>query len=228
MYGIALETIDSILARRGKLHFLDRIDAGRTALLVVDMQNYFMKTGLNGEVAAARDIVPAINRAAQGLRARGGVVVWIQTDATGADRDWTFLHEDVMGPRRSARRLTELSAGAEGYALWPTLDTKPGDLRIVKRRYSAFIQGSSPLEAELRARNIDTVLVTGTATNVCCESTARDAMMLNFKTVMLADGLAASTQALHAGSLTNGLLYFCDVMNVDEALACMAPQAALA
>jgi ureidoacrylate peracid hydrolase len=69
-------------------------------------------------------------------------------------------------------------------------------------------------------------LIAGTTTNVCCESTARDAMMLNFKPVMLADALAAATPALHVGTLTSCLLYFCDVMEVDELTAYMAKQPA--
>ncbi len=228
MYGIPQDILDRVATRRGKLHCLERLEPARTALLVVDMQNYFLKPGFQGEIPAARDIVPAINRAARALRQSGGAVVWIQTASNGADEDWSFMHKHMVAPERSRRRLVELASGSEGYALWPGLDTHPGDLYAVKRRYSAFLQGSSVLEAELRARSIDTVLVTGTATNVCCESTVRDAMMLNFKTVMLADGLAAHTVAAHIASLTNCLLFFSDVMNVDEAIERLAPQTATA
>jgi ureidoacrylate peracid hydrolase len=71
--------------------------------------------------------------------------------------------------------------GDFGHALYPELDVAEGDLRVRKTRFSALIQGSSDLDALLRARGIDTLIVVGTATNVCCESTARDAMMLNYK-----------------------------------------------
>lgn len=228
MYGVPQDILERVAARRGKLHCLERIDPVQTALLVVDMQNYFLKPGLQGEIPAARDIVPAINRAARALRQNDGAVVWIQTASDGADKDWSFMHRQMVAPERSKRRLEQLASGSEGYALWPHLDTHPGDLYVTKRRYSAFLQGSSVLEAELRGRSIDTVLITGTATNVCCESTVRDAMMLNFKTVMLADGLAAHTTAAHIASLTNCLLFFSDVMNVDEAIERLAPQRATA
>jgi ureidoacrylate peracid hydrolase len=228
MYGIAKNVTDQIIARQGKLHYIDRIDAARSALIVVDLQNYFMKPGFQAEIPAARDIVPAVNRAAGALRALGGTVVWIQTASDNADREWSFLHHSILGPKRSQRRLTELAEGAEGHALWPELETKPDDLFVTKRRYSVFIPGSSGLEAQLRSRGIDTVLIAGTATNVCCESTARDAMMLNFKTVMVADALAAATPAAHADSLTNCIQYFSDVMNVDEVVSCMGRQAAAA
>ena len=223
MYGISREVIDRVLGMRGKLHCLERIDPARCALLVVDMQNYYLKPGFQAEIAAAREIVPAINRAARSLRALGGRVIWIQTAADGSDRDWSFMNEYLMSPQRRARRMAELAQGSEGFALWHALETQPGDLTVVKRRYSAFIDGSSSVEHELRSAGIDTVLISGTSTNVCCESTARDAMMLNFRTVMLADALAAQNAQTHVGSLTNCLLHFGDVMNVDEALAGMTP-----
>lgn len=228
MYGVSQEIFDEITARRGKLHCIGRIDPARSALVVIDMQNYFMKPGFQVEIPAARQIVPAINRAARAVRSKGGMVAWIQTASDGADRDWSFLHQQLLGPERGLRRLTELAEGSEGFALWPDLELHPADLSVTKRRYSAFIQGSSGLEGELRGRGIDTVLIAGTTTNVCCESTARDAMMLNFKTVMLADALAASTTAAHVGALTNCMQYFGDVMNVDELIACIAPRAAAA
>ena len=74
-------------------------------------------------------------------------------------------------------------------------------MQLTKTRYSAFIQGSSNIERLLRDRGIDTLLVTGTATNVCCESSARDAMMLNFKTIMVTDGNAATDDDDHNASL---------------------------
>jgi nicotinamidase-related amidase len=112
-----------------------------------------------------------------------------------------------------------MSPGTEGHALWPTLDVQPGDAIVRKTRFSAFIQGSSDLEALLRARGIDTVLITGTVTNVCCESSARDAMMRNFRTVMVSDGCAAVTDAEHAASLIAFHLIFGDVLTVDECVA---------
>jgi ureidoacrylate peracid hydrolase len=100
---------------------------------------------------------------------------------------------------------------------------KPQDLIVVKNRYSAFIQGSSNLEQVLRERGIDTVLITGTVTNVCCESTARDAMMLDYRVVMVSDGNASLTDEEHAASLNNFLIFFGDVMTTDEAAARLVP-----
>jgi ureidoacrylate peracid hydrolase len=64
-------------------------------------------------------------------------------------------------------------------------------------------------------------LITGTVTNVCCESTARDAMMNNFKTVMIEDGNAAVTDEDHNSALCNFYLTFGDVMTTDFAIGCL-------
>jgi nicotinamidase-related amidase len=109
----------------------------------------------------------------------------------------------------------------EGHALWAELDVKPEDAQIVKNRFSAFIQGSSEIVPHLRSRGIDTVLIGGTATNVCCESSARDAMMLNFKTVMVHDVLATYTDDEHNATLRNFYAIFGDVQTIDETIAAL-------
>ncbi len=73
----------------------------------------------------------------------------------------------------------------------------------------------------LRSRGLDTLLITGTVTNVCCESTARDAMMLNFKTIMVTDGNAAVTDEDHNASLAGFYLIFGDIMSTDFAIDCL-------
>jgi ureidoacrylate peracid hydrolase len=216
---------DRVQRRQGKLLSHDTIDAGRTALVVVDMQNYFVAEGFAAEVPAARDIVPNINRMAKALRAAGGTVVWVQTTAVGAIETWGNHHKHMLTPDRVHRRLAELDEGHEGFKVYPKLEAQPGDLRIKKVKYSAFIHGSSDIDAQLKARGIEHLLVTGTVTNVCCESTARDAMMLDYRVIMLSDGNASLTDEEHAASLNNFLVFFGDVMTTDEAIARLAPVA---
>ena len=97
-----------------------------------------------------------------------------------------------------------------------------------KYRFSAFLPGASELPERLRARGFDTVLITGTVTNVCCESSARDAMMRNFRVIMVSDGNAAMTQAEHEASLTAFYLTFGDVMDTDMLVRRLSPSARLA
>ena len=84
---------------------------------------------------------------------------------------------------------------------------------------SAFIQGSSDLHEQLQAYGIKTVVVCGTATNVCCDSTARDGMFLDYEVIMVSDGCAAGTDEEHSAALLTFLLLFGDVMTADEVIA---------
>jgi ureidoacrylate peracid hydrolase len=222
-YVVPQSVKDRVLRRQGKLVSHDTIDAGRTALVVVDMQNYFAAEGFAAEVPLARTIVPNINRMAKAIRASGGTVVWVQTTATGAIEHWGNHHKYMLTPERVQKRLTELDEAHDGFKLYPELEPLPADLRVKKIKYSAFIPGSSDIDAQLKSRGIDTVLVTGTVTNVCCESTARDAMMLDYRVIMLSDGNASLTDEEHAASLNNFMIFFGDVMNTDEAAARLVP-----
>jgi ureidoacrylate peracid hydrolase len=222
-YVIPDSVKERVLRRQGKLFSHDTIDAARTALVVVDMQNYFVEKGFPLEVPTARAIVPNINRAARAMRAAGGTVLWIQTTAIGALQHWGNFHKHMLAPERSQVRLESLDEAAEGYKLYPALEPLPSDLWVKKLKYSAFIAGSSDIDAQLRSRGIETLLITGTVTNVCCESTARDAMMLDYRVIMLSDGNASLTDEEHAASLNNFLNYFGDVMTTDEALARLIP-----
>src|SRR4029078_11084711 len=89
---------DRVLRRQGKLLSHETIDAGRTALVVGDMQNYFLAECFAGEVREGRDIVPNINRMAKALRAAGGTVVWVQTTAVGALEQRGHHHKHILTP----------------------------------------------------------------------------------------------------------------------------------
>jgi ureidoacrylate peracid hydrolase len=114
------------------------------------------------------------------------------------------------------RMMSALAKDSKGHQISPSMDVVEGDLVIDKWRYSAFIQGSSDLDVRLRERAIDTLVIAGVLTNVCCESTARDAMMLNYRVVMAADATAAHTNEEYNGSLTSILFAFGDVMTNAE------------
>src|SRR5689334_14577349 len=214
---------ERVLRRQGRLFANETIEAARSALVVVDMQNYFCAEGFPAEVPLSRAIVPNINRLARAMRAVGGTVVWVQTDSAEALTRWGNHHKHMLTSERVAKRIAGLDAKAEGFALFGELAPLPGDLRVRKVTYSAFMPGSSDIDAQLKARGIDTVLITGTATNVCCESSARDAMLRDYRVVMLSDGNATWTDDEQAGTLNSFAMFFGDVMSTDEALARIAP-----
>ena len=125
----------------------------------------------------------------------------------------------MLTPASRDRRIAAMGEGTKGQELWPELDVRPEDEIVNKYRYSAFMPGTSELPGRLRARGFDTVLITGTMTNVCCESSARDANMTNFRTIMVSDGNAALSQAEHDASLTAFYNTFGDVMDTDMIVA---------
>jgi ureidoacrylate peracid hydrolase len=216
------EIVRRVVQRRGSEHCFAARDPARTALVVIDLQHAFMNDAVgHAVVPAARDIVPAVNRLADAVRRSGGGVFWVQM--THDDRclaDWSVAFE-ISTPAMREKRIAALSEGGLGHQLWPDLDVRPEDEIVKKYRYSGFLPGTSDLADRLRARGFDTVLITGTVTNVCCESSARDANMMNFRTVMVSDGNAALTQAEHEASLTAFYATFGDVMDTDMIIAAL-------
>jgi ureidoacrylate peracid hydrolase len=217
--------VSRVSERRGGLRVFDSLISRQTAHIVVDLQNGFMAPGAVAEIAGARAIVPAVNRISAALRAAGGLVVYIQnTFDDVAVRSWSTFFNHFCSPDRRARMIEAFSPGAVGHALWPGLDVRPEDLKVQKRRFGAFAPGASDLHAILQARGIDTLIVTGTASQVCCESTARDAMMLNYKVFFIADGNATFTDEEHNATLSAMAHTFCDVVDSETVIGLIAAE----
>lgn len=213
------EAIAAVTARLGRPHAVEALEPTRTALLVVDMQNYFVAPGEPFETPVARAVVPNVNALAGGVRRAGGTVAWILNEAPRTAAEAWPSYRELHTPERWAVRERALAEGTRSHALWDALAAEPDDLHVPKTRFSAFIPGASDLDARLRARGVDTLLVAGVATNICCESTARDAMMLNYRVVMLADACAAPDDGAHAASLINFYRFFGDVHDTPSILA---------
>lgn len=142
---------ERVIRRQGKLISHDTIDAARTALVVVDMQNYYVAEGFPLETPAAREIVPNINRLARALRAAGGNVMWVQTTSAQALEKWGNHHKFMLKPEVAKTRIAQLDEQSEGFALYPKMEVLPSDIRIKKGKYSAFIHGSSDIDTQLKS-----------------------------------------------------------------------------
>jgi ureidoacrylate peracid hydrolase len=175
------------------------------------------------EVPMARMIVPNVNRISAALRAAGGAVVYTQHTADAeAVRTWSVYFEHFFTPERRARFIEAFTPGNSGHALWPELDVADQDMVVLKRRFGAFVPGSSDLHARLQEREIDTLIISGTVSQICCEATARDAMMMNYKVFFITDACAALTDAEHAGTLSAMAQTFCDVRDTQSVLGLIA------
>jgi len=219
--------IDRAMQRRGRLHVFDDLDPKKSALVVVDLQNGFMvPEHTPTPVKTAIGTVPAVNRLAAALRETGGKVFWIKnTTDENSRREWSNFFG--MGrPEVMQERFDMFRAGAPGHKIYPGLEVLPADEIVYKYRFSAFIQGSSDLPKRLKTGGFEYVLIAGTVTNVCCESSARDAMMLNFKTIMVSDGNSAHSDAEHTATLAAFYAVFGDVMDTDMAISNLRRNAA--
>jgi ureidoacrylate peracid hydrolase len=216
---IRQEIIDRLLSRRGRVHLFDKLDPTRTALVAIDMQTTFCAPGAPAEVPASRGIIRGINRLTAGLRALQIPVIWVLHANTHYDgrSDWELFFNYFVADDVRARTIESLAPGRQ--TVWKELNVANHDITIIKNRYSALVSGSSTLERVLRNLGVDTVLIAGTKTNVCCEATARDAMMLDFKVVMIADACAALSDDEHRASLETIIQQFGDVMTIDEVIA---------
>ncbi len=193
--------------RRGRRHAYEHLDPARTALVVVDMVPFFVE-----ENPYCRGILAPITRLASTLRAAGGTVAWVLPGSAPT------AGEEFLGPEVAAMYARSGGEGPLRQRVWHELEVDDEDLVVEKTAASAFFPGRCDLDATLRARGIDTVLVTGTVTNVCCESSARDASTLGYRVVMVADANAARRDEDHNAALHTIYRTFGDVRPTDEVL----------
>jgi ureidoacrylate peracid hydrolase len=215
---IGSDIVARLTARRGRYHLYDAIDPAQAAFVVVDMQNAFCKPGAPAEVPAARGIVANVNALAKVMRAAGGQVIWIVSafDSKGGRSDWENFFNYIVAADVREKTMQYMAPGAEGTALWHELDLHEEDSLIEKNRYSCLAPGASQLERVLRSRGIEYLLIGGTKTNICCETTARAAFDMDFKVVLVNDCCAALSEREHLAALENVIQQFGDVMSVAE------------
>lgn len=218
---IRKDIIDRVLARRQRYHLFDRLNPSNTALLVIDMQSTFVDRGSPAEVPAARGIIDNINRLTEDLRPLGVRIIWITHANTimGSASDWNKFFNLFVAADVRQRTIESLMPKAPGQCIWQELTVKSDDIHLVKNRYSALIPGASHLDRVLRSLQIENLLIAGTKTNVCCDATGRDAMMMDYNVVMVSDCLAALSDEEHRASLETFIQQFGDVMTAHEALA---------
>ncbi|MBV1851232.1 cysteine hydrolase [Catellatospora tritici] len=195
--------------RRGRRHAYERLDPARTALVVVDMVPFFV-----AESRYCRGIVANIETLAHALRAAGGTVAWVVPTST-APTAWA---RDFYGDEVARSFAASGGTGSPRERLWPAFTVDSTDLTVEKSLPSAFHPDSSALPELLAERGVDTVLVTGTVTNVCCEATARDAAARQLRVVMVADANAARRDADHNATLHTVYRSFGDVRPTAEVL----------
>ncbi|CAI6314907.1 unnamed protein product [Periconia digitata] len=191
------------------------LDPKKTAHLIIDLQTGFMQPSAMLEIPTARAIVPNVNLITQTLRAAGGSNIYLQYTYDEHEANTWSSHYGRMTPAARERIRAAFTRGGEQHALFPLLDVDAVDRVLEKTRWSAFTPGTCSLDRVLKESGVDTLIVTGTTTNICVESTVREAMQLGYHVVVVVDGCAARTDELHNASLENMCL-FGDVVDCAE------------
>jgi len=179
----------------------ERCDPRWSALLVVDVQNDFVSSkgsaAQRGEdVSAAQAMVPKLIRLIEEARRVGLTAVYVKTTHS----EWTDTPSWIYRKSQQSA-LNTCREGTWGAEFYEGISPLPDERVVIKHRYSAFI--NTDLNTVLKAKGIESVLVTGVATNVCVETTARDAYMFDYYVTMVEDGAAAYDPKLHESTLEN-------------------------
>jgi bifunctional isochorismate lyase/aryl carrier protein len=178
-----LDTLAAFRARHAEIVFRSE----RAALLVLDMQDYFLREGSHAFVPSGGAILPNIQMLIQSFYADQRPVLFTR-------------HIDTEAGRMSRWWRDVIRAESPDSAITAALDTSKG-LVIEKTQYDAFHQ--SALEETLRGRGVEQVVVTGVMTHLCCETTARAAFVRGFEVFFCVDGTATYTEEVHCASLFN-------------------------
>jgi nicotinamidase-related amidase len=195
--------------RRGRRHAYETVTASRTALVVIDMVPFFVT-----ENPYCAGIVPNINTIANTLRYSGGVVAWVLPGSEPTNPEWA---REFFGPDQAAVYAASGGTGRLQDRLSDLLDVRSdADVFVEKSAASAFFPGRCELPEVLAQHGVDTVLIAGTVTNVCCESSARDAATLGFRVIMIADANATVFDEWHNATLTTMYRSFGDVRPTNE------------
>ena len=178
-----------------------------TALLVIDMQNDFIQEGAVLEVKGIRKGILKFKEFINKLREKGIIIIYTK-------HIFDLVNNPIevkLYPFLAKKGLRDNTFGTD---IFGELKPSAEDLIIKKRRYDSFI--GTELESALRCRGIENLIITGTMTNVCCESTARTAMMKDFNVLFCSDLTFTSDSDIHKNTLKNILAHFGKVMSSEE------------
>lgn len=217
--------IESIVAqagyRRGGAPVYGKPDMDKAALLIMNLQLAWTAPdapfrGL--PPGQTREFFTKIGDFATSCRQRGARIVWFRTTMgpSGSDHYWSTYLDNFVGPDKRGAAADALSPGNAMHGLDPALPVHVQDWIVDKPRFDAFLM--TDIEERLRADGRRDVIVVGTATNICCESTVRSAMQRDFKTWMPYDLVSAPTEDGHVAGLRSVTQSFAETRASREIL----------
>ena len=198
-------TVDVFSAKKVERQI--RIEPGSTAIVIVDMLNEFCKPGGAMVLPGYERLVPpqrALIKAGRDLGCPIAFVVDTHRANVREDREWL-------------KRTPHCIEGTWGAQVIEDLEPKPGDIYLVKRRYSAFF--NTDLDVTLKDLKVDTLIVCGVVTNICVRSTVHDAFFLGYTAIVPSDAVAATGPREQESSLYDIATHFGIVCESKDAIA---------
>lgn len=198
----------------GRPMHLFHLDPEKAALVIIDMQNFSCAPSQGAAMTDIGKVTAGINELAGCCRTVNVPVIWVRHNVTAgsAGNDaglYAVFHEKT--------HLKELYNKGKGTDIFPGMHFDPlADHVVFKNRYSAFLSDPPELRRKLEQLKRTQLIVAGIAANVCVESTVRDAMQLDYAVALAADGIATFDQALLKSTLKNTMLFFGDVLTMQE------------
>jgi nicotinamidase-related amidase len=207
--GIEQRIVNKVVARRGRLHAFPTIDLPKTALIVVDLD-----MGTGRDKPNVQQVADNVNSLADTVRAKGGTVAWVTTPIQNATKNFRAVFGDAAADNyeRMGRK------GGEATRLWPELRVEAQDIHATKQGHSAFFPAKTTLPAQLQAKGIESLLIVGAVTNVCCEASARDAAEMGYKVTMVSDALIGWSPEQDAATFATFFRCYGDVRPVRNLL----------
>ncbi|MDH4221949.1 MAG: cysteine hydrolase [candidate division Zixibacteria bacterium] len=189
------------------IHRLE-LNLRKAALLVIDMQNFFLEPQSHSFICAGVTVLPNVKKLVNFFRQRKRPVIY-----TCHVHHPQGMDAGIMGWwwQDMCRE------GTEEAKIFPEIEPLPEEKLINKHRYSAFY--NTDLETILRCLKIEDLVISGIMTNMCCESTARDAYFRDYRIKFLADATGTVSEEMHLASLLNLSYGFADVCTTGEIIS---------
>ena len=203
----------------------DKVHPNRCALLIIDVQNDFCAEGgamhrEGRDLSTIKAMVPRLKRLVEAARAAKVRCIWIR-NVYNTRPNW-YLSEVWLEHAQRRRNGAYLSVPVCEPNAWNgafyEVSPLPEEAIVTKHRYGAF--ESSDLDLVLRSQGIRTVIMTGVATNVCVETTARQAFLRDYYVVFTSDCTATYDQAMHEATLRNIEAFFGQVVSAEDIAGC--------
>ena len=215
------------LSSRPLLVSLDqKVHPDHTALVVIDVQNDFCAPGgmmdrEGNDLSAVQDMAAALPRLIAEARLAGALVVFVRNVYSTESNCYLsdVWLEQASRQRKGSYTVAPVCApGSWEGDFYGDVQPLPEEPIVTKHRFSAF--HNSDLETVLRTRSIRTVVLAGVASNVCVETTAREAFVRDYYVVFLSDGTATYSRPAHEATLRVIDQFFGQVSSIDDVVAC--------